>query len=356
MGNKKILLLLFLIPVAVFSQVFSGPESVEYDASGNRWFVGQKNSGQIHIYSPLSGTLLPFASGLPAGPHGLEILGNVIYACSGSSVRGYNINTGNLVFNLNLGATFLNGITSDGNNFLFVTDFTAKRIYRVNTSTQTANIMVSGMAKTPNGIIYDGPGNRCVFVTWGTAAPIQAMALSDSTITTLTNTTLNNLDGITRDASGNWYVTAWSNNSLMRFDPGFSQAPVNVMSGLSSPADIDISANGDSIGIPNSGNANNVVFYTLPTVSVHQYLSDPDFQIFPNPGDGIINFSTYFGSHPNKLEIFDATGRKIFETFRIVASEPLDLSFLEPGFYYLNFTFTGGGTNSKKLVINKSSH
>lgn len=63
--------------------------------------------------------------------------------------------------------------------------------------------------KTPNGIIYDGANNRCVFVTWGSNSPIQAMSLADSTISTLATSTYSNSDGITRDPAGFWYVTCW---------------------------------------------------------------------------------------------------------------------------------------------------
>jgi PKD repeat protein len=261
---KKILLLSpILFPgLMAYSQAFSGPESVEYDSIYNRWLVGNKNNGTVLVYSPGSGTLSPFASGVPNGPYGIEILDSVLYCCAGGSIKGYHLSTGTEVFSASLGASFLNGITSDGVSNLFVTDFTAKKIYRVNVLTGNFNVMVTGLAKSPNGIFYDGPGNRCVFVNWGTSAPIMAMNLADSTTTTLVTTTLGNLDGLTQDIAGNWYTTAWSNNALNRFAPDFSGSPVAVKTGLSSPADIDFNEAGDSVGIPNSGNANNVVFYS----------------------------------------------------------------------------------------------
>jgi hypothetical protein len=42
----------------------------------------------------------------------------------------------------------------------------------------TDSIIASGLVKTPNGIVYDAANNRCVYVTWGSNAPINAIDLS----------------------------------------------------------------------------------------------------------------------------------------------------------------------------------
>jgi PKD repeat protein len=266
MNKIYFFLLSFLFSVSLSAQSFDGPESVEYDALYNRWLVGNTVNGTVVAYSPGVGTT-PFCSGMASGPYGIETLDSVLYCCDGSRVKGYHLATGVEVFNVNLGATFLNGITSDGVSNLFITDFSAKKIYRLNTVTGNFNVMVTGLVKSPNGIIYDAPNNRCVFVNWGTSAPIMAMSIADSSTSTLITTSLSNIDGISRDLAGNWYVSTWGGNALRKFDPAFASAPVSVMTGLSSPADLGINTAGDSIGIPNSGSANNVVFYRICTAT-----------------------------------------------------------------------------------------
>lgn len=302
-----------LFTTVLSAQSFSSPESVEYDDAGQRWFVGQNGSGQIHVYSPGSGTLLPFASGLGAGPHGMEIMGSVLYVCDGSTIRGYNLSNGVQSFTLNLGATFLNGITTDGSTYLFATDYSAKKIYRICPSASTYNIMAS-TTYSPNGIYYDAAGARCVFVNWGSNAKVQAMAMADSTITTLYTTTgVTNMDGITRDAAGYWYVTAWSGtnpNRLWQFDPAFSAAPTSVMSGLGSPADIDINLAGDSIGIPNSGSLNNVVFYALST-GIQAPVQNATTAAFPNPATQSSRIVIEHTVQNGTCEVYDMTGKLI---------------------------------------------
>lgn len=298
-----------LCSLSLTAQTFSSPESVEYDDAGQRWFVGQNGSGQIHVYSPGSNTLLPFASGLSTGPHGLEIMGNVLYACDGASIKGFDLANGAQVFNLNLGATFLNGLTTDGSMYLFATDFSAKKIYRVCPSANTYNIMTS-TTKTPNGIYYDGANNRCVFVTWGSNAAVQAMAMGDSTVTTLITTTTSNMDGITRDGTGNWYVSTWGGNALRMFDPNFSSQPVSVMTGLSSPADLDINLAGDSIAIPNSGSANNVVFYSL-TTGVQAPAAAEGGQLYPVPATESFRIVTNAAVQNGVAELYDVNGKLV---------------------------------------------
>lgn len=298
-----------LFTTVLSAQSFSSPESVEYDDAGQRWFVGQNGTGVINVYSPGSNTLLPFASGLTTGPHGLEVMGSRLYVCDGGYIRGYDLSTGTQSFSLNLGATFLNGLTTDGTNYLFATDFSAKKIYRICPATNTFNVMTT-TTKTPNGIYYDGANNRCVFVTWGTNAPIQAMSLGDSTVSTLLTTTLSNCDGITRDAAGYWYVTAWGGNKLCRVDPGFTAAPVSVMTGLSSPADIDINLAGDSIGIPNNGNLNNVVFYTVPT-GIQSSGTGEQGSAFPVPATESSRIVIKDNVQNGTCDVYDMTGKLI---------------------------------------------
>jgi hypothetical protein len=271
---KNILVLSALVAILqVNAQSYNGPESVEWDAANNRWLIGNTGSHAILARTP-SGVLSTFVASTTSGPYGLEILGNVLYACSGGSIKGYDLTTGSQVFNLNLGASFLNGLTTDGDSVLYTTDFSNKDIFRVNPATNQFYAISTNTVSTPNGIIYDGPNNRCIFVSWGGSAPIKAIGLNPPyTISTLATTTLGNCDGITRDQLGYWYVTAWSNNRLNRFASDFTGGFTAMNSFvLNSPADIDCKIGTiDTVGVPNSGN-NTCTFIPLaPPVASFTY-------------------------------------------------------------------------------------
>ena len=252
---KKSLLSLSALLLSIgsaFSQAYNSPESIEFDYANNRWLIANDNAGNILARNSSNGAITVFASGL-SGPHGIEIVGSTLYVCDGARIKGYDLASGSPGMNLNLGATFLNGITHDNSGNLYATDFSAKKIYRINTATSQFNVFVTGLSKSPNGIIYDQPNNRCVFVNWGTNAPIMAVSLADSTVSTLTSTTLGNCDGIAKDEYGNYYVSSWNLNGVSKFNNTFTGGPTTVITGLNSPADIFYNTLTDTLGVPNSG-------------------------------------------------------------------------------------------------------
>jgi hypothetical protein len=264
-----------------FSQSYSGPESVEYDAANGRYLVscnGAVNSIQ-QVIPPGAPTL--FTSNV-TGPNGMEILGSKVWACDGGRIKSFNLSTAALVDNLNLGATFLNGLTSDGVQFLFASDYTAKKIYRINTLTGAFNVMVANTVSTPNGMWYDGANNRLLFVNWNSSAPVKAISLADSTLTTVFTTTQGNCDGIARDGAGNYFISSWSQQAVYRYNSSFG-APTSVVTGLSNPADIYYNTLNDTLAVPNAGN-NTVTFYYLgPPLSVKEEAAYAGIKIFPNP-------------------------------------------------------------------------
>ena len=302
-----------LLFTSIFSQSYNGPESVEFDFANNRWLIGNKNNGTV-IARDMNGNFTPFVSGMTSGPYGIEILGNTLYCCyGGGKIRGFDLTSGAQVFNLNLNATFLNGICSDGVSNLFVTDFSAKKIYRVDVNTSAFNVYVTGLTKSPNGIIYEGANQRLVFVNWGTSAPIQQVALSDSSVTTLVTTALSNIDGIAADAYGNYYVSTWGNNTIRKFSNNFTTGPTTVVTGLSSPADLFYNQQTDTLAIPNSGTLNNVVWVGFGSTLSSQNISEAesDIKVFPIPSsNGDITILS--PEQINYFKVYSTDGKEVF--------------------------------------------
>lgn len=339
--SKKISLFFAFLSFGIVSiaQTYSGPESVEYDVVGDRWLVSNTTSHEI-IARSNSGALTVFASGLVSGPHGLEIVGNTLYACSGGSLKGFDLSTGSQTVNVNLGGSFLNGITHRGTD-LFITDFSNKEIIRFNTLNNSFNDFITGLTKTPNGIIYDDINDRLVMVNWGTNAPIIGINISDSTYATLATTTLGNCDGIAMNCSGQFYVASWSPNRISRFDNDFVSAPVNMnVTGLSSPADIFYNQVEDTLGIPNSGNSTVkfVQYNDCSTQSIDEEMGTI-FNIFPNPANEMIFIQSE--KENSQMIISDQVGKIIANEKMISNSHSFDVSQLPSGIYFItidNFT------------------
>ena len=293
---KKIIYLL-ITPLLCIGQFYNGPESIEYNSSDNSYFISNSANGQI-LKRNEDESLSIFVNNVGNGPYGLEIVEDVLYACSGSRIKGYNINSGEEVLNYNVGGTFLNGITHfvDGaGSWLFITDFSAKKLYRYHIDTQE-HLEIMSFTKNPNGIYHDFYDDRLIIVFWGNNAGVYEIDVTDETSTVLIeNTQLNNLDGITMDECGNFLISAWSTNSIHRFSNDFSESEV-IVNGLNNPADIHYNWINNTLAIPNSG-SNSVSFI--------------DYDAGPPTGWGNCNNSsiTPIKKHKNLINRVDIFGR-----------------------------------------------
>jgi sugar lactone lactonase YvrE len=268
--GSRLSIMLAIVPMMAGAQSYSGPESIEFHARSNRYLVSNTSSGTI-LARAADGSLSEFTSA-PSSPYGIELLAGTLFVLDSGRVKGYDIDSAAPVMDLALsGASFLNGITSNGVDTLYISDFSARKIYSVNIADLAAPIQgtpVSTGTSTPNGVAYDRLGNRLLIATWSSNAKVLSLDLiSGATPAALINTTLANIDGIALDCNGAIVVAAWSGcgasgGCLRRFDPPFSltSLPQVIANGLASPADIDYNRVSGDIAVPQSGN-NTVSFH-----------------------------------------------------------------------------------------------
>jgi hypothetical protein len=360
--------LITILSAALFSglaiaQTYNSPESVEFDYANNRWFIANNGGNNILARNSATGALSIFVpSGFAGGgPHGLEIVGDTLYACAGGSLRWYDINTGALVSSKVItGASFLNGITHDASGNLYITDYTNNKIFRFNTNTRTFNAFVSTGLSSPNGIIYDQPNNRCVFVQWTGA--VKSVLLSDSTVTTLVASTgLSSIDGITKDGAGNYYLSSWSPTRITRYSSTFTSPATVVSSGIGQPADIFYNVLTDTLGVPNSSSGvNNTTYhYFGSATSVDESSAGAsDLQVYPNPVAKTAEIKYELETAGMvKAELFDMTGKVVMTLVNEEQSKGshtlrFDRSSLSAGNYFLNIT-ANDAVRTKKVVITK---
>jgi hypothetical protein len=353
--------------VSGFAQAYNSPESIEFDSANNRWMIANNSGNNILQRSSATGVVTLFAA-CSGGPHGIEIVNDTLYACCGGTIKMFNIYTAAAIGSIATGGTFLNGITHD-NTYLYATDFTAKKIYRVNIATRAFSIFVTGLAKSPNGIILDQPNNRCVFVNWGTSAPIMAFDLTTAATSIVTTTTLTNCDGIAKDGAGNYYVSNWGSGAtagtINRFNNTFTGGPTAVVTGLNSPADIFYNQATDTLGSPNSGTSggtaglqNNTTYYYFGSASGVKEISSGNFglTVSPNPvtKTAVIDYELKTDGKVF-IQLYDMKGSLV----KTVISEDqskgkqtafLSKSGLSAGTYLLKIN-SGSQAETKKIII-----
>lgn len=297
------------------AQNLNSIESCEFDPLQHRFLVS--NGGSVAIVNG-SGTAIGTLPGAASAAYGMEVVNNQLFAINGSAVKVYALTDGSLLGTANIaGASFLNGMASDGANRIWVTDFSAKKIHEIdftNLASPVVTVVVSNTSVTPNGICYDATNNRLVFVAWGSNASIRAVSLSDYSMTTLvTNTGLGNLDGIDLDAYGNYYVASWSPNRITKYSSEFtSSSTITVTGGLNSPADIAYAPEIDTLIIPNSGNQTVRFVGFSPAAIDENEQSEQTLHAWPSLADEWVNFGFTLSSVASvEFTIYNSSGQLV---------------------------------------------
>lgn len=351
------LLSLTIVQFSGFSQAYNSPESIEFDYANNRWLIANNSGNNILARNSVTGAVTLFAV-CSGGPHGIEIVNDTLYVNAGGNIKLFNINTAAAIGTITMGATFLNGLTHD-NTYLYATDFSAFKIYRINIATRAFSAFVSatGGTSSPNGIIYDQPNNRCVFVGWGASAPIKAMDIVTGAITTIITSTLGSCDGITKDAAGNYYISSWTGNKITRFTNTFT-TPTTVVTGLSNPAEIFYNVLTDTLGNCNSGTLNNTTYHYFGSTTGINKSSKNDFKfsINPNPISKIAEIRYELTSSVKVIiEMFDISGKRLKTLVNEDQPKGIQTTFFNKagtpaGTYFFKITTTTG-SETKKIVI-----
>lgn len=329
--------LLFLVVLSQTNTLiaqYNGPESVEYDPVGDRYFVSNTGDGTIKQRAQ-DGTVSAFTTVTPS-PYGLEILGDMLYACSGGTLRGYALDSGTPISALGMDATFLNGITTDG-TYLYVTDFSAQKIYRVDVTANTFSTWVANTAGTPNGIAYHAASDQLLVAFWGANAPVKAYDRATATLVGTVATTLTNIDGIAVDCMDMVLLASWSPDRITRYEHGLL-SPVfeNLMvPGLNNPADIDFDVVNNRVCIPNSG-SNTVTLVDVDcstTILEHRSYTT---KVLPNPTTGLVSFDPPLRVAQPYM-VMDARGL-LLAGGTLRPNAMLDISTLPAGIYTILFT------------------
>ena len=132
----------FLLSALVWAELISAQtptsiEAVEYDPTGQRWFV---SNGSSLLVTDNQGIDWSFF-GEAQATHGMEVMGNHLFAIGDNVIRAYDLGDASEVGSLSIpGVGFLNGMGNDGTSLLVVSDFSSSRLYTVDAS-DPANVV-----------------------------------------------------------------------------------------------------------------------------------------------------------------------------------------------------------------------
>lgn len=239
MKRIQIIIIMFLVSSVLFGQnLLNLPESAVYDSLNSRYLVSNWGNGNI-VQIDSTGTQSIWLSNVQCFA-GLHIRDSILFvACREYGVKGFNLNTGENVLNVDItGATNINDITSDNSGNLYVSYPTGDAIYKINIATEQYWLFADIGLDVPNGLYFDEPNNRLLVVSYRMNSPIQEVSLTDSIAYVIVYPGLNNLDGISQDNDGNFYVSSWYNNRVYKFDSEFANTVEIFSNHGDDPADI----------------------------------------------------------------------------------------------------------------------
>ncbi len=299
------------LPMAL-AQSLSGVESVEYDPVNGQYLTSSDGTSIVAI-AP-NGALSHFGTGLQAD-YGMEVVNGTLFTIVGGSVKGYDLTSATEVMAMPIsGAGFLNGMGNNGTDRLWVSDFSAKKIYEVdisNLNSPSYTTVVSNTVSTPNGIVHDDANNRILFVNWGSNAAIKAVDLTGHGVSNVVaNTGLGNIDGIDKDSEGNWYISSWSPARITKYGNDFSTTETITVPGISNPADICYAPETDTLAIP-GGNQVLFVGFESSSVGLDGARAEDPFRVHYHDGFPIVRFEL----HENQdavFEILDQGGQNVY--------------------------------------------
>jgi len=243
--------ILLVLPCTTWAiGLFNGPESIVFDSLNNRYIVANYTDGNILAVDPDGQQSLFYAPG--GNSFGSHIINDTLYITQSQGILAFDLITDQLLFNLPVSnSRWLDGITSDGSDYLYVVN-TAGSIIKISISDHTYSTFANiGLNLNLQTCVYDGANNRLLAVEYAAAAPIKAVSLTDGSVTTAVTTTFGNFDGITIDDEGYIYVgTTTDGGRIYRYEPTFTDPPLVFWQVGGWPAGINYNQRDHILAIP----------------------------------------------------------------------------------------------------------
>jgi len=317
---KKLSLLICILTLSIFSQTFGqsiqNPEAVVLDYEYERWLISNYNQGCI-MQLDLDGNVAYFTETGLDHPRGMKIINGVLYVTVTTELKGFNLATGAVVYSLFIPEEdFLNDIESDDEGHLYMSGTLSSKVHKVYLATSSHSVFAN-VGYAPNGLLMDKVNNRLLICHWGANAPIKAIDLSDSTVSTIVNTGLSDLDGLARNAKGDIFVSSQGNNAIYRYDPDFINPPELIAGGFNTICDICIEPNSDLLAAADMM-ANSIEFRTtqmggnLINVPEDQTTIQAAIDVSIDGDMVLVNSGTYFENLNYKGKNIDVTSRYVF--------------------------------------------
>lgn len=192
------------------------PESVAYDAVGERFLISNVGNGSI-IAMDIDGNFSEYMPNAFVEPKGLLVYEGSLYVTDPTTIHKVDIAQASIIESYPIdGAIGLNDIAITEDGIMYITDTAGDCIFVYDPASGTREKIINPLIKKPNGIIYDRPRWQMFVVNYDNQSPILSVDVRDNSVSIFMDTLYSNLDGIAIDDLGRIYFTSWSEDMIIQ--------------------------------------------------------------------------------------------------------------------------------------------
>ena len=249
------------------NQPLDAPEAAYWHAESQTWLVSSLGGGLslardgigwLARYDAQGRLLDPrWIDGLDA-PTGIASVGNRVYIADRAGVHEIDVPQAKRLRTIKIpGSIFLNDVAAAPNGDLFVSDFEANRIYRLDQDRKPEVWLEGEQLQNPNGLIVDG--DHLVIATWGPMTDPKTFAvkhpgtvlrahLKSKALTPLGDgKPIASFDGIVK-VGDDYFATDWPGGRLLRISK--TGEAREVLAGFYQLADLGYDPTGNTLAMP----------------------------------------------------------------------------------------------------------
>ena len=209
-----------LLVLDLGAQSLNSPESIIWDNQTRNFLISNAADGNIQSVSE-SGNTSIFSKEVK-GSHGICFYGLYsVVSCYKDEIHVADRLTGRMIRKHKIpGALFLNGICYDGKSTIYASDFSKRKIFKLENIDSSRPILtvICSLDRAPNGIAYNELDQELVVMTWGSQASILHISTNQGKIIKSFQTSLSNLEAVISDGDNGFYLTSWVPGGLYHYD------------------------------------------------------------------------------------------------------------------------------------------
>lgn len=252
---------------ATENQPLDAPEAAYWHAESQTWLVSSLGGGLslardgigwLSRYDAQGRLLDPrWIDGMDA-PTGIASVGNLVYVADRAGLHEIDAAQAKRIRTIPIpGSLFLNDVAAAPNGVLFVSDFEANRIYRLDQDRKPEIWLEGEQLQNPNGLVVDG--DHLVIATWGPMTDPATFAvkhpgtvlrahLASKALEPLGDgKPIASFDGIVK-AGDDYFATDWPGGRLLRISK--TGEVREVLTGFHQLADLGFQPTGRILGMP----------------------------------------------------------------------------------------------------------